>query len=83
VIESTISGNFGVTKMEEGGCVLNMQVGVEQIVHIPLPADPLLVFIKAAVQTLSDEQKRELVPLLTGGIILPGFDGLQNGPPQG
>jgi len=75
MIQSTVTGQFGVGVNPGQGIVIKMIAGVENELLIPFEGDALLVLIKEAVKGLTDEQKRELVPHLTGGIVLPNIPG--------
>lgn len=62
---------WGVTKVQ-GGVQLNvMDEGSGHMAHIPFTGDALRDLIHQASAGLSPEQKRELAPLFTSGIILP------------
>lgn len=80
MIESTLTGNFGVAVEDGKGMILNMQLGQDQIVHIPFVGEALFIMLKEAVKGLDEEQKRRLIPMLTSGIVVPGPGGFQNGP---
>jgi hypothetical protein len=71
VKETTLTGNWGITEIPDG-IRLNMQVQQDEIFYLPFAGEPLKLLIEHASKGLTPEQKRELAPLFTSGIVLPG-----------
>lgn len=79
----------------ENACTITLlDQGSGSIVEIPFGGDPLAELIGRLITFISEDHKRELVPMLNGGIHLPDKDfkpediilprqGKPGGPPQG
>lgn len=61
------------------GMRLNLQdPNSGMLIHVPFTGEALHQLAVAAINQLTEEQKRSLMPVISGGIHLP--DGVQRGP---
>ena len=80
MIEETITGAWGTNPIEDG-IRINIAVHENHIVFVPFTKDALVQLVEhIAKEGLTSEQRRQLAPLFTGGIVLPGDEDFKPGP---
>lgn len=77
-----LEGNigWGTSEFPEGRRINMHEPESGAIISCPFAGDALAKLVRELSQALSDEQKRELAPLFTSGIIIPNGQNFQAGP---
>lgn len=76
MMRTTLIGGWGTDALENGIQInIKPEETAEIYYHIPFTGDALMALLKAGIERLDVEHRRQLIPLLTGGIELPkGFE---------